>query len=99
MIGIVNGKIWHENRFIEDAALLFHEEVVAILPPSHLDDQVEQIDAGGSYVLPGFIDVHIHGYGGHDVMDGKLDGLNAISKSLCSNGVTAYLPTTMTSPR
>jgi N-acetylglucosamine-6-phosphate deacetylase len=47
-------------------------------------------------VLPGFIDTHIHGSNGADVMDGSIDSLNVIGKSLLSQGVTGFLATTMT---
>lgn len=48
------------------------------------------------YVIPGFIDIHIHGSKGADVMDGDVDALAVISKSLYTQGVTSYLATTMT---
>ena len=48
------------------------------------------------YVIPGFIDIHIHGSKGADVMDGDIDALEVISKSIYKQGVTSYLATTMT---
>ncbi|APC97114.1 N-acetylglucosamine-6-phosphate deacetylase [Francisella frigiditurris] len=48
------------------------------------------------YVLPGFIDIHIHGSNGADVMDGSFESLETISKSIYKHGVTSYLATTMT---
>jgi N-acetylglucosamine-6-phosphate deacetylase len=48
------------------------------------------------YVIPGFIDIHIHGSQGADVMDADIDALYVISKSIHSHGVTSYLATTMT---
>ncbi|ASG67825.1 N-acetylglucosamine-6-phosphate deacetylase [Francisella halioticida] len=48
------------------------------------------------FVIPGFIDVHIHGSKGADVMDGDIDALEVISKSIYKQGVTSYLATTMT---
>lgn len=48
------------------------------------------------YLSPGFIDVHIHGAGGADTMDGTFEALNTISKTICCYGTTAFLPTTMT---
>ncbi|MED7819112.1 MULTISPECIES: N-acetylglucosamine-6-phosphate deacetylase [unclassified Francisella] len=50
------------------------------------------------FVLPGFIDIHIHGSKGADVMDGDVDALELISKSIYKQGVTSYLATTMTAP-
>lgn len=48
------------------------------------------------FVIPGFIDIHIHGSQGADVMDANIDALDTISKSIYSHGVTSYLATTMT---
>ena len=56
----------------------------------------ELIDAKGAYVSAGFIDMHIHGSGGADVMDATPDALKTISDTLLSTGTTAFLATTMT---
>lgn len=56
----------------------------------------EILDYSGKQVAPGFVDTHIHGYNGHDVMDNSVDGLNVISEGILSCGVTSYLPTTLT---
>ncbi len=48
------------------------------------------------FVIPGFIDIHVHGSQGADVMNASVDGLDVISKSIYSHGVTSYLATTMT---
>jgi len=57
---------------------------------------IEIIDAKGQFVSPGFTDIHIHGMGGFDVMDGTSQAIENIGKLNCSSGVTSYLPTTMT---
>lgn len=55
-------------------------------------------DANGCIVLPGFIDLHIHGSAGHDTMDATPESLPAISRFLARHGVTGFTPTTMTAP-
>ena len=50
------------------------------------------------YLLPGMIDLHIHGSFGFDTMDGSEDALSQISQSLAKKGTTGYLATTMTAP-
>jgi len=59
-------------------------------------DNTEVIDAKGAYVAPGFIDMHIHGSGGADVMDATPQALETISRTLLQTGTTAFLATTMT---
>jgi N-acetylglucosamine-6-phosphate deacetylase len=58
----------------------------------------ETIDASDLIVTPGFIDPHIHGCGGVDVMDATFDSLNAVSLIVARHGTTAFLPTTVSSP-
>ena len=56
------------------------------------------LDAGGATVLPGFVDVHVHGAVGHEVMDGNAEGLTAMSAFFATHGVTSFLATTWTAP-
>ena len=56
------------------------------------------IELGGSILAPGFIDIHIHGGAGHDVMAADRDGLARFERSLTNYGVTSYCPTTVTAP-
>ena len=54
-------------------------------------------DCGGRYVLPGFVDIHIHGYGGADCMRGEAD-VRRMARGLREAGVAAFVPTTMSAP-
>ena len=56
----------------------------------------EIVDAKGMYLSPGFIDIHLHGAGGYDTMDGNTEALEGIAKVIVKHGTTAFLPTTMT---
>lgn len=57
----------------------------------------ERVDLSGLTLTPGFIDPHIHGCGGADVMDGTYDSLNLISRTLARHGTTTFFPTTVSS--
>jgi N-acetylglucosamine-6-phosphate deacetylase len=59
----------------------------------------ETIDAGGRTLLPGFIDVHVHGGAGHEMMDATPDALRALARFYAQNGVTSFLATTWTESR
>ena len=98
MKGIRGGRLYHQEQFIEDYVVLFEDEIIEIAHSNQINhrEDVEWIDAAGHYVIPGLIDVHIHGYKGHDVMEGDEVGLKAIAKGIAENGVTSFLPTTMT---
>ena len=96
MKAIINGKIILPNEILEDSALLYSDKIEAIVKADEIPKSAEIIDAKGGYVAPGLIDMHIHGYLGKDVCDGEEESIRTISKGLVANGVTGYLPTTMT---
>ena len=96
MNAIVNGKIVLKDSILENSALLYSDAIEGIVPFDKLPDGCEVIDANGGYITPGFIDLHIHGYLGKDVCDGEEESIRTISKGIIANGVTGYLPTTMT---
>ena len=96
MQAIINGKIVLPDRVAEGAALLFDERIAGIVPEGEIPVGTETIDAAGSYVIPGLIDMHIHGYLGEDASDGSFDGLRVMAEGVAKNGVTGFLPTTMT---
>jgi N-acetylglucosamine-6-phosphate deacetylase len=60
---------------------------------------LRQLDAEGKQLLPGFIDLHVHGAMGHEVMDASADGLEEMARFYASHGVTAFLATTWTASR
>lgn len=96
MKAIVNGKIILKDRIVENKTLLFSNVIEGIVDGDDIPAGAEKIDANGGYVSPGLIDLHIHGYLGKDVCDGEEESIKTISKGLVANGVTGYLPTTMT---
>jgi N-acetylglucosamine-6-phosphate deacetylase len=55
-------------------------------------------DMSGNILIPGFVDVHIHGCGGGDASDASNDSLDKITAELAKHGVTSFCPTTMTLP-
>ena len=57
---------------------------------------VREINAGSRTIVPGFVDVHIHGAGGHDVMEGTREALEIISATVAAHGTTSLVATTVT---
>ena len=55
-------------------------------------------DFGDGVIAPGYVDLHIHGSAGYDVMDDTAEALPAIEQLLARHGVTSYFPTTVTAP-
>ncbi len=96
MKAIINGKIILKDRIVENCALLYTDVIEGIVPAENVPQEAQIIDAEGGYVSPGLIDMHIHGYLGKDVCDGEEESIRTISAGIVKNGVTGYLPTTMT---
>lgn len=90
---ISNCKIIFKDK-IEEGSVLIRNGKIAEINPANMDDEI--FDAKGLYLSPGFIDVHIHGAGGYDTMDGTEEAINMISKVIMEHGTTSFLPTTMT---
>lgn len=69
---------------------------------SSIDQEVKPgyslIDLGDKKLIPGLIDLHIHGSAGADTMDATPESINQIAKELATNGVTGFLGTTVTAP-
>ncbi len=103
MKAIVNGQIYYEGKFQKGKVLVYSNTIESILTQSAYEDikkhMDEETNAEGNFVVPGFIDVHIHGYQGVDVMNGTTEALNTMKKGLVENGVTSFLATTMTMPK
>jgi N-acetylglucosamine-6-phosphate deacetylase len=81
--------------------LLAHDGVIARMgrgsAPAFPD--ARGIDAAGKTLLPGFIDLHVHGGIGHEVMDAAPDKLRELARFYARHGVTSFLPTTWTDSR
>ena len=71
---------------------------LAFGPDAHLDGADKTVDCRGKYLSPGFIDVHVHGAGGHDFMEGG-DGVYAAARCHMLHGTTTIVPTTLTGSR
>lgn len=75
---------------------LIHALGIGNTPDFSEDPFVQIIDAQGHNLLPGFVDLHVHGAAGHEVMDASPSGLEEMSRFYASHGVTSFLATTWT---
>ena len=85
----VQGRLVLADRVTPGRIVVEDDRIVAVEPDAAADD--------GPYIAPGFIDVHCHGWGGHDAMGGA-DALDGTSRALLRHGVTSFLPTGYTLP-
>ena len=96
-IKIINGNIITPTHIIKNGTLLIIDNKIELISEVDVDTSDYQIiDAKGNYVSPGFIDIHIHGGGGHDFMDGTEEAYLKIAEIHATYGTTAMAPTTLT---
>ncbi len=91
---IINGEVFNENGKMNMGEVTFENGII-LQSNSKVDIQDELYDASGCYVLPGLIDIHIHGAKGVDFSDGNEGDLAIIADYLLKQGVTSFLGTSM----
>lgn len=98
-IVLINGKIYEESNIIPEGFIKIEKmkiQDIGCMDKYRSDDHANIIDLKGKIVIPGMIDIHIHGTSGSDVMDGDIESLTTIAKALPQEGTTSFLATTMT---
>jgi N-acetylglucosamine-6-phosphate deacetylase len=95
MIVLAGGDIVLPDRILTNASLLIDQgRIAAIETTRGVPSGASIVDVRDAFVVPGFIDVHVHGIEGHDTLDGG-DAIASIASRLPRYGVTAFCPTTV----
>ena len=106
-IWYVNGNLFIGGRFLKGCFCVSDGKIEKIITGEDASDKAGEasaedgtfFDLNGAYVIPGLIDLHIHGAVGCDFSDGDAEGLRKMARFLASRGVTSFLPTAMTISR
>lgn len=99
-IKIYNGTILTPFRIIPNGTVVITDGKITEVREGDCEvDGALGIDAKGQYISPGFIDIHVHGGGGHDFMDGSTDAFLKIAETHAKYGTTSMLPTTLTAEK
>ncbi|CAG7650927.1 N-acetylglucosamine-6-phosphate deacetylase [Paenibacillus solanacearum] len=99
---ITNAKVVTPHRTIERGFIALRDGRIRLVGPMETISQLdlaaamERIDVKGSWALPGFVDVHVHGGFGHDFMDASQAAIEGITRFHASCGTTTMLATTVT---
>jgi len=97
-VKIINGRIITPYRIINNGVVIFEGGKILYVGPQKADEyKCIIIDACGNYVSPGFMDIHTHGGGGHDFMDGTVEAYIGAAEKHAQHGTTSMVPTTLTS--
>ena len=90
-----NGRIILTDRILDGYSVIVEDGVISdVTRGNTAADKV--VDLGGRYLAPGFIDMHTHGAGGHDFMDGTEEAIKGACMTHLSHGTTSIVPTTLT---
>ncbi|MEO6000689.1 MAG: N-acetylglucosamine-6-phosphate deacetylase [Chitinophagaceae bacterium] len=99
-IKIFNGRIITPYRVIPNGTVVINGNKIESVVEGNVEvPGAEEINARGQYISPGFIDIHVHGGGGHDFMDGSETAFLKIAETHAQYGTTSMLPTTLTSEK
>lgn len=93
------GRAFTPETEIHDAGILIRHGVIEAIgqrSSMSLPSDARELVASDKIAAPGFLDVHIHGAGGHDVMEGTDDALKTVSQTIASHGTTSFVATTVT---
>ncbi|MDE6594041.1 MAG: N-acetylglucosamine-6-phosphate deacetylase [Oscillospiraceae bacterium] len=99
---IANGNIFGENGNFRRGNMEICGGIISAINYSETSDEEYNdiiINADGLYVLPGLVDIHLHGAAGYDFCDGTAEAFRVISDFELFNGVTSIVPATMTLPQ
>jgi N-acetylglucosamine-6-phosphate deacetylase len=94
-------KLWDGTRLLDRPIVVIEDGRIASITSrsaSEIPFPAQVLDFPGATLAPAFLDVHIHGAAGHDIMEATPEALNAIGAFLASHGTGSFLPTTVTAP-
>lgn len=97
-VKIINGKVITPFRIINNGIVTFEDGKIIDVSKNGIDlEGCTVIDAQNNYVSPGFVDIHTHGGGGFDFMDGTCEAYLGAAEKHAQHGTTSLVPTTLTS--
>lgn len=100
MLKIYNGRIITPEGIIPDGSVLIKDGIIHAAVPGNPEVAADTvIDARQHYVSPGFIDLHVHGGGGYDFMDGTVAAFLGVAETHVKYGTTSMYPTTLSTDK
>ena len=94
-----NGRLILPDRSIFGGSLLLENDIIAAVLPQTENIAADRVyDAHGCFVSPGFVDLHVHGGGGFDFLDGTVEAVIGSAKTHLLHGTTTLIPTALSAP-
>lgn len=91
---VLQGKLVCDGAVLDNGILVCDGGKISYAGPSR--GETPDLTHANGYIVPGYVDIHVHGSNGYDVMDGTTDAVQGIARSLATYGVTSFLATTLT---
>lgn len=96
MLRFINGTIVLSDGLLEDGEVMIMDDVIQHIGPSSVlnPSAIDMVDLQGGYLVPGFVDLHVHGGAGADFMDGTAEAFRTVLMCHLRHGTTSCTPTT-----
>ena len=101
LLALTTAQVLTPHELIEDGAVLIEDGLIRAVGPRReiaVPPGTRTVELGEKILAPGFVDVHIHGAAGHDVMEATPEALEAVAAFVLQHGTTSFVPTTLTAP-
>ena len=98
MLALTARKLFTPLEAVDDAVILIDDGVIRTVSSRNavsMPPRARLVDLGDKILTPGFIDLHIHGGAGHDLMEGTRQAVEAVARSVLEHGTTSFVPTTL----
>lgn len=95
----INARIILPDRILSGSVMVENGKITRVAPENEniCAEGAQIVDCRGLYLSPGFIELHTHGAGGHDFLDGSIEANVAACRTHMAHGITSILPTTLSS--
>lgn len=101
LLALTAARVLTPLETIEDGIVLIEDGMIRSVGPRReiaTPPGARTVELGEKLLAPGFVDVHIHGAAGHDVMEGTPEALQAVAAFILQHGTTSFVPTTLSAP-
>lgn len=89
---VTNARILRDSAFTDSTGMLVENGKITAFTDT-VPENAQIVDCGGRLVIPGFVDIHIHGGGGSEFIDGTSEAFKTVARTHCLHGTTSLCPT------
>jgi N-acetylglucosamine-6-phosphate deacetylase len=100
-LALAAAHVFTPHEVIGDGLVLVEDQTIRAVGPRReiaVPPGARTVELGDKILAPGFVDVHIHGAAGHDVMEATPEALAAVAAFIFQHGTTSFVPTTLSAP-